>query len=190
MSTEFPGTLQAYPQSSLIPFTVTTTSRRIDPPLKINDQLVRVMQLPEITEYLDLDTGEIIPAATVHQQTGRPIDASLRLLQRESILYSLRNEVLKFALYVLAFRNKRSGITPGIEKLVNWYAEATNSRPHHVRRHVPKLKKAGILAGESVLCPLFQRSGKKIQARDHLSEDCIASSTRMKKHLKLNTKDI
>lgn len=171
---------QSKQSPTLVPFKVISSPRRVDTPIRIGSKPVTLVQAPEITEYLDLETGEIIPAKQVHAAQGQPIDLSLRALQREHLLNSLREEVKEFAFYVLTFRNRRRGITPDIEKLVKWYAEATHRRTENVRRHLPKLKQAGILASESLLCPLFQLSGKNTQARDHLSEDFRADLMRLK----------
>lgn len=165
---------------TLVPFEVISSLRRLETPIRLGSKPVTLVQVPEITEYLDLETGEIIPAKQVHRLHGRPIDLSLRVLQREYLLNSLREEVREFAFYVLSFRNRRRGITPDIEKLVKWFAEATHRRTENVRRHIPKLKQAGILASESLLCPLFQLSGKSTQARDHLSEDLRAELMRLR----------
>jgi hypothetical protein len=166
--------------TTLVPFKIISNPRKLETPIRISSKPVTLVQVTEIIEYLNRETGEIIPAKQVHAAQGRPIDLSLRVLQREHLLNSLREEVREFAFYVLSFRNRRRGITPGIERLVKWYAEATHRRTDNVRRYVPKLEQAGILASEFLLCPLFQLSGKNTQARDHLSEDFRADLMRLR----------
>jgi hypothetical protein len=97
-----------------------------------------------------------------------------RLLQREFILQGLRAEVRDFAKFVLRFRNQRRGITPGIDTLVKWYAEISDKQAGHVRRYVPKLMEAGVLAGTSLVGPLFQFTGRNATTRDHMREEAVA----------------
>ncbi|SDY99905.1 hypothetical protein SAMN05518854_103211 [Variovorax sp. YR266] len=132
-----------------------------------------------VHEYLDTGTGEIIPA----DQLNIPVlDLRERLPARAKALASLRFEVQQFATFVLRFANLRRGITPGIGVLCQWYAEMHSRRSQDVRRYIPALHKAGVLAGETLLGPLFQRTGGK--AREHLGEEyraaCIYSRLRMK----------
>ncbi|NUU04584.1 hypothetical protein [Herbaspirillum robiniae] len=130
-----------------------------------------------ITEYVDMETGEILPTSAVksHKDFWPEIHMGERCAQRGTIISSLRKEVRDFALFVLRFANQRRGITPGIDTLARWYAKLHNFQAQHVRRYIPRLKKAGILAGESLLAPLFQISGKGLAAKAHLAEDAAAS---------------
>jgi hypothetical protein len=93
------------------------------------------------------------------------------VLLRETALASLRPEVRRFAEFVLKFRNRRRGITPGIDTLVQWYGQYTGARADNVRRYVPRLFDAGVLVGESVVGPLFQYAGKGLAAASHTGED-------------------
>lgn len=118
------------------------------------------------TEFVDMTTGEIVPA----ESGSMPVlDLRDKIARQGAALGKLRPEVLEFAYFVLAFRNRRRGITPGVNTLCRWYGELTGKRADNVRRYVSKLEQAGILAGESLLCPLFQLSGGA--ARSHLGED-------------------
>jgi hypothetical protein len=135
-------------------------------------------KLRSIEAYLDLDTGEIIPA----DQLAMPVlDLREKLPARCKALESLRPEVRHFAAFILRFANKRRGISPGIDTLCRWYAEMHGRQSGHVRRYIPKLTEAGLLAGENLLGPLFQRTGGRV--RDHLGEEyrswCIYTRMRM-----------
>jgi len=115
-------------------------------------------------------TGEIIPA----QQASIPLlDLRTKLAEKEASLRSLRPEVREFAYFVLCFANKRRGITPGIDSLCHWYAGITGKRADNVRRYVPKLEQAGILAGDNLLGKLWQRTGGK--PSECMGEEAIAA---------------
>lgn len=116
----------------------------------------RAGKVRSVAEYVDMTTGEIIPASDVLMPT---IDLRTKASDRLAALQSLRPEVQKFARFVLRFANKRRGITPGISVLCRWYADMTGARLDNVKRSLPKLHAAGILAGENLLGKLFQRSG-------------------------------
>lgn len=116
--------------------------------------------------YIDLSTGELIEAKDLSIGV---VDLRQKIPARANALNSLRPEVRTFALFVLRFANKRRGITPGIDMLCQWFAELNDKQSGHVRRYIPALMKAGILAGDALLGPLFQRTGG--EARSHLGED-------------------
>lgn len=119
-----------------------------------------------VREYVNIETGEIIPA----EQLRIPaLDLREKLPARSAALGALRHEVRKFAEFILQFANKRRGITPGIDTLCQWYAELHGRQAGHIRRYIKPLTEAGILAGESLLGTLFQRTGGR--ARDHLGEE-------------------
>lgn len=124
---------------------------------------------PRVIEYIDLSTGEIIPAKDA--DIGPSINVSAKVKSREAVLSKLRPEVRAFALFVLDFRNARRGITPGINTLCHWYAELTGKRSDNVARYLPKLYEADILAGENVLGKLWQFTSKR---RTELAEDVSA----------------
>lgn len=119
-----------------------------------------------ITSYIDMSTGEIIKAEDLSIGI---LDLREKLPARAKALASLRPEVRAFAFFVLRFVNKRRGITPGIDMLCQWFGQLNGKQTGHVRRYVPALLKAGILAGDTLLGPLFQRTGGT--ARSHLGED-------------------
>lgn len=122
---------------------------------------------PRIAEYVDMESGEIIaadalkdhPEFTGNLELPPEFHFSEAVLQRAFILDSLRKEVRGFASFVLAFRNQRRGVTPGVDTLVRWYAQIAGKQASHVQRYVKRLEVAGILAGSSLLAPLFQVAG-------------------------------
>lgn len=125
-----------------------------------------------VSAYLDVDTGEVIPA----EQLSIPIlDLRDKLPARAEALDYLRPEVRQFAAFVLRFANKRRGISPGIDTLCRWYAEMHGRRSQDVRRYISKLTEVGVLAGENLLGPLFQRTGGR--TKDHLGEEYRAWCT-------------
>lgn len=162
--------------SQLLPYTTVMVWRKLPKPTRIKDMLVSRYKAPSITEYLDLSTGEIIPASRLKNDPRVPPQMYFGEIQllRQSLMNSLRPEVREFALFVLRFRNNRRGITPEIGTLVEWYARLHNKRPSNVRRYVDVLEKAGFLAGSSLLSRLFQHTGKHAVASDYLGEDVVA----------------
>ncbi|PZQ02470.1 MAG: hypothetical protein DI587_03305 [Variovorax paradoxus] len=123
-------------------------------------------QVRSVRDFVDMMSGEAIPA---DQLSIGVLDLRKRYPAREAALASLRPQVLPFALFVLRFANKRRGITPGIAVLSRWYADLHDKQTKNVRRYIPALLKAGILAGDTLLGPLFQHT--RGAARDHLGED-------------------
>jgi hypothetical protein len=155
------------------PYSITHEMRKLTPPIRINGEKVIRYRAPVVTEYVDMKTGEIIQAAALPKdlEVWPIVHFSERVLQREFILTSLRKEVREFAVFVLAFRNQRRGVTPGVDELAKWYANLTGQQACHVRRYVPRLEAAGVLAGSSLLCPLFQIAGNNTTTSTHLGED-------------------
>jgi hypothetical protein len=150
-----------------------TTTRNISAEQLSSDKLAvysvgttKAGKVRSITAYIDLNTGEIIPADQLSIPT---LDLREKLFARRKALESLRAEVRLFAVFVLHFANKRRGITPGVDTLCRWYADMQGKRSQDVRRYVPKLMEAGLLAGENLLGPLFQRTGGRV--KDHLGEE-------------------
>jgi hypothetical protein len=119
-----------------------------------------------VCEYIDLSTGELIPSG---QLSIGVLDLREKYSAREDALASLRPEVRSFAFFVLRFANRRRGITPGVRALCQWFGHLHSKQTQHIRRYVPALVRAGILAGDALLGPLFQRTGGR--AGDHLGED-------------------
>lgn len=164
-----------------LPWTVVMKFREIDQPIMLKCKKVTSYQAPVITEYVDTHTGEILEAKALrdNKELWPAFDFSERCLQRECILNNLRPEVREFALFVLRFKNQRRGVTPGFGQLVKWYAELTGKRADNVRRFIKPLEEAGIVAGDSLLGPLFQIAGKSVAAWEHLCEDSNAYSRLM-----------
>lgn len=155
-----------------VPWTVIAKFRVLDCPCDIGGKRVSRYLAPFITEYVDLLTGEILSPAQAKKSGAWPeIRLGERVLQRQAALATLRPEVRHFALFVLKFRNRRRGITPEIDTLAAWYAAYLNKRIDNIKRYIPRLYEAGILAGRSVLHALFQLAGKDTVATDHLHED-------------------
>jgi hypothetical protein len=164
------------------PYTVTNELRKLNAPIRINGEQIVRYKAPCITAYVDMQTGEVIAAKVLKDNPEvLPTDVwptvrtSERMLQREFILGSLREEVREFAVFILQFRNQRRGVTPGIDQLVKWYAILSGKQACHVRRYVKPLEEAGVVAGSSVLGPLFQIAGKGVSASKHLGEDAEAA---------------
>lgn len=169
------------PQSTeprYVPCTVVMKWREIDTPIMRRGKEESCYQAPVVTQYVDTHTGEILETKAIRKDKELlpELHFSERCLQREFILNSLRPEVREFALFVLTFRNRRRGVTPGFGQLVKWYAELTGKRADNVRRFINPLEEAGIVAGESLLGPLFQIAGKSVAAWEHLCEDSNAYS--------------
>lgn len=160
----------------LLPYTTVLVWRNLPRPIFINNELVTRYKASKITEYLDSTTGEIIKASDLRKDPRVPIEIHFGeiLLLRQALLDSMRREVKEFALFVLHFSNNRRGVTPEIDTLVDWYARLKGKRPSNVRRYVKVLEDVGFLASSSLLSPLFQRTGKRLNARDHLGEDVVA----------------
>lgn len=164
---------------------VTYVWREVDLPIPIDGRKVTRYRAPKVHEYVDMTTGEIIPASQLRNdhEVWPSLHFSERALLRSAVMSALRKEVRPFVYFVLEFRNNRRGITPSSYELANWYARLHDKQPQHVRRYIQPMVEAGILAGESILAPLFQISGRHTSARDHVSEDCVASSRFMLKIL-------
>ncbi|WP_156437448.1 MULTISPECIES: hypothetical protein [Burkholderia] len=142
------------------------------PPVMVAGELSSRYQSVEVNDYVNLDTGEVIQAADSEKYGIRIAGAvGHRALQRDAAMSSLKPESRAFARFCLQFRNRRRGVTPGFHELCRWYSELTGKRVDNVRRYLPSLKRAGIMAGESLLGPLFQFAGKSIKAHEHAGED-------------------
>ncbi|MCP3712997.1 hypothetical protein M3I54_39950 [Paraburkholderia sp. CNPSo 3274] len=153
-------------------YSVRPVWRNVVPPVAIAGKLSSRYQSVEVTEYLNLETGEIVRAADAEEHSIRIAGAvGQRVLQRDAALSSLKPESRDFARFCLRFRNKRRGVTPGFRELCRWYSELTGKRADNVRRCLPSLERAGIIAGESLLGPLFQFAGKSTHAHEHIGED-------------------
>lgn len=146
--------------------------RKLSTPIIVDGRIVTRLPQYEVIEYVNVFTGEIVSAEQAKELGIKPgIDVSILAMQREYVLNLLRQEVREFALFLLKFRNNRRGITPDADEICKMYAEIHGLRASHVRRNIPKLKAAGILESIYMLTPLFQKAGKSMTARQHLSED-------------------
>jgi hypothetical protein len=174
----------------LVPYTFSYYWRRFPAPIKINKVEVSRYQALSVAEYIDMTTGEIIQAAALRNDPCVPpqLHVGEIVCLRQAIMNSLRKEVRDFAYFVLQFRNSRRGITPTIDTLVEWYAQLYTKRVSNVRRYIKALEKAGLLAGSSLLSPLFQQAGKNKTAKDHLGEDFSAVARFMVMRLKVGSK--
>lgn len=173
-------------ESLLFPYRIDTKWRKVAKAMTINGSEVTRYKAPFVEEYIDLSTGEIIK--TVHLRNDPRVPPQIYvgeiMLQRQAMMNSFRKEVREFAYFVLKFRNNRRGITPTIDTLVEWYARINEKRVSNVRRYVNVLERAGLLAGSSLLSPLFQSTGKTKTTKDHLGEDFSASTQFMVMSLK------
>ena len=170
----------------LLPYTTIKVWRKLPTAIRIDNKMVARYQVPKIVEYLDPGSGEIIKASNLRNDPRVPSQIHVGEIQllRMSLMNSLRKEVREFAAFLLQFRNNRRGVSPEVGTLVEWYASLYGKRPSNVRRYVAVLQSAGFLAGESLLSPLFQRTGKKSTSKDHLGEDMAARCTLMKMRMK------
>jgi hypothetical protein len=152
--------------------------RRMPKPLKVNGSTVTRYKSVTAKSYIHLATGEVIPASEAATR-GISVagDVGEKASRRISIIGQLRPEVRGFAQFCLKFLNKRRGVTPGFEKLCQWYALLTGKQSKNVRRMLPKLREVGIVAGESLVGPDWQVAGKNTTAADHLNEDDTALAT-------------
>jgi hypothetical protein len=176
----------------LRPYTIEAKWRKLDYPItlgsgngasvigKAKRKRVERYLAPVVVEWFDETTGEILSDADARSRADYryPIRTSERQLQREFILSELRPEVRAFAQFALKFRNRRRGLTPGIDQLARWYAQLTGKQTGHVRRYIAKLEEVKIIGGRtsSVLYPLWQLGGASTFPADHLREDVYAEA--------------
>ena len=100
-----------------------------------------------VSEYLDMSTGEIIPAKNVHSKSIRPEGR----IRREEKIKALRSEVRNFALFLLKFRSQGGGFLIDLPDLVRWYAKLTGKQVKHINRYIPKLVDGGVLDFDKML---------------------------------------
>lgn len=94
-----------------------------------------------VKEYLDLNTGELIPRGKLQMVEVRP-DARTR---REQKLNALRAEVRDFAVFLLRFRNKGGDFLVSLKDLIKWYSMMKHKSVKHINRYLPKLVDAAVL---------------------------------------------
>jgi hypothetical protein len=170
----------------LLSYTTELKWRKLPTTITVNGREVSRYQAPHVTEYIEVSTGEIIKASELRHDPRVPpqIHVGEIMFLRQALMESLRKEVRAFAFFILQFRNNRRGVTPEIGTLVELYASLHNKRASNVRRYVTTLRNAGFFAGESLLSPLFQRTGKTVMSKDHLSEDAMARGRLLKMRMK------
>ncbi|MFM0513318.1 hypothetical protein [Paraburkholderia sp. RL17-373-BIF-A] len=142
----------------LVPYVVEHHWRRLKLPMIQSGKPVEKYLAPIVVEWLDRGTGEILSDANALRDSRYQhlLRVSERCRQREYVLSKLRPEVRAFALFVLQFRNRRRGVTPGIQALAKWYAQYANKRPDNVRRYIRRLQDARILESDSLVGKLWQ----------------------------------
>ncbi|MGY6160476.1 hypothetical protein [Paraburkholderia strydomiana] len=157
----------------LVPYVIEHRWRRLVLPMVQAGKPVEKYLAPVVVEWLDVGTGEVLcdEDARKDSRYQHPLRVSERCRQREYVLASLRPEIRALALFVLRFRNRRRGISPGVQTLVKWYAQYTNKRPENVRRNVQRLLDAKILEGDSLVGKLWQITDA---TSTHVQEDSEA----------------
>jgi len=130
----------------------------------------------KVLEYVNLKTGEIIPFNFAKQIGITEFDYEPLTQERNEILDSLRKEVKEFALFVLLFRNKRRGISPNIEQVIEYYSKFSGMRKNNIKSRLLPLILNKVLFSSTLMMPPFQINDKNITAREHLQEDFIAES--------------
>jgi len=131
----------------------------------------------KVIEYLDPDTGEIIALKHFKQLGGVEYNYGVFAQERNEILDTLREEVKDFACFVLKFRNKRRGISPNLEKVLEYYSRFSSKRIDNIKsRLLPKLY-GKVLSNDNLLMPPFQFSGKNEKAYSHIAEEFVAENT-------------
>jgi len=149
--------------------------RRLATPVKLGKTTLSRYKCAEAIEWIDLITGEILHVQQAKSLgLGTGVHAGEMALQRAAVLAGLREEPRTFARYLLRFRNKRRGIAPSLTQVRRWYAITTGQRMDNTARLVEPLKRADIVAGESVLGMLWQIAGKQATSREHMNEDTRA----------------
>lgn len=105
---------------------------------------------PQVTEYIDPTTGEIIEAESAQRLGVRSIrpDAMMRRIKK---LDSLRTEPRRFADFLLKFRDGRCKFLMPLDTIIAWYSKLTGKELHHIRRYFPALTKAEILDSDQML---------------------------------------
>lgn len=130
----------------------------------------------KVIEYVNIKTGEIIPYSFAKQIGITEFDYEPLTEERNEILDSFRKEVREFALFVLIFRNKRRGLSPNIEQVIEYYSKFSGMRKNNIKsRLLPPLMNK-VLYSSVLMMPPFQINDKKATAGEHLQEDFIAEN--------------
>jgi len=128
----------------------------------------------KVIEYVNLKTGEIIPFSFAKQMGVSEFDYEPLTQERNEILDSLRKEVKEFAMFVLMFRNKRRGLSPNIEQVMDYYSKFSGMRKNNIKSRLLPAIMNTVLFSSTLMMPPFQINDKKSTAREHLQEDFIA----------------
>lgn len=128
---------------------------------------------PMVSEYVDLNTGEIIGAEAALEMKVRSIrpDAMNRRIRK---LDSLRKEPRQFANFMLQLRDERCKFLVPIETIIQWYSRTTGKEPHHVRRYLSSLIKAEIIDEEGILNEDFMIHNPTADKRSAKGDLCRA----------------
>ena len=130
----------------------------------------------KVKEYVNLKTGEIISFTFAKQIGVTEFDYEPLTQEKNEILDSFRKEVKDFALFVLVFRNKRRGLSPNIEQVVEYYSKYSGMRKNNIKaRLLPSIMQK-ILYSDTLMMPPFQINDRKATAKEHLQEDFIAEN--------------
>lgn len=105
----------------------------------------------KVLDYFDSSTGEIIPKDKAKVKTIR----SNNMLERFARLDSLKEEVRKFAIFLLRFRNQACGFLVPVEKIIEYYSIYTKKDKKNIRRYLPILINNNILQDEFTLEKIF-----------------------------------
>lgn len=137
-----------------------------------------------IVEYVDIDTGEIIPKEQAQVKEIRP-DAMLERFRR---LDTLRKEVRDFTTFLLHFRNQACGFLVPVEMIIEWYAALYNKRSSNVRRYIPSLIESGILQDHFSLDKIFMVNNPNRKA--HNAKGDLTKAQVIYDTIRLKTKSI
>ncbi|WP_430227521.1 hypothetical protein [Paraburkholderia tropica] len=161
---------------ALRPYSTIIKWRELTTPIRMGGRKVARYLAPTILEWLDPVTGELIPdeQARSDRRYRFPFRAGEKQLQREMVLSGLRTEPRKFAQFVIQFRNRRRGITPGIQQLAKWYGQQHDKRLDNVKRYIKPLMEVEILESDSLVGPLWKQDGN---SRDDTAENANAVLT-------------
>lgn len=130
----------------------------------------------KVIEYIDYRTGEIVSAEQAKHLGVTEYNYEPISLERTSILDTFRKEVKEFALFVLVFRNRRRGISPSIQQVLEYYSKYTGKRLNNIKsRLLPELY-GKIIASDTLMMPPFQINDKIATAAEHLQEDFVAEN--------------
>lgn len=140
---------------------------------------------PQVTEYLDASTGQLIPAAAAQRAGVRTIRSDARI-RRKTKLDRLRPEPRQFATFLLRFRDVHCKFLMPVETLISWFSALHGKQRGHVRRYFKPLIEAGILDSETSLNEDFMVSNPA--AGKETSKGDEARAYRLYEELRLKQK--